>query len=114
MFDEIRKEYINLMNDGKLPYIKCKSCGYVFFYPRDYCPKCDSKDLEIKVSKGEGKVFSITMFQSAKGKIYYGIIELDEGFRMYANIEDDAEIGDKVTVEFTEKDGRKIPIFRRS
>jgi len=112
MFDEIKKEYINLMNNEKLPYIKCKSCGNVFFYPRDYCPKCNSKNLEIKVSKGEGKVFSITKFQGKKGDTYYGIVEMDEGFRIYSNIKNSLEIGDKVIVEFIEENGRKIPIFK--
>ncbi|PVU76918.1 zinc ribbon domain-containing protein [Saccharolobus islandicus] len=33
------------MKKEKLPYIKCKSCGYVFLYPRDFCAKCNSSSI---------------------------------------------------------------------
>jgi uncharacterized OB-fold protein len=113
MFDKIKEEYLKIMNNDKLPYIKCKSCGYTFFYPRDYCPKCNSKDLEIKESVGEGRVFSVTKFQGKKGETLYGIIEMKEGFRMYSNILDNVEIGDEVKVIFINDDGRKIPFFKK-
>jgi uncharacterized OB-fold protein len=113
MFDKIKEKYLSLMEKESLPYIKCKSCGHVFFYPRDFCPRCNSRDLEVKISEGKGKVFSFTKFQGKKGETIYGIVELDEGFRMYTNIFGDVDIGDEVIVTFINDSGRKIPVFKK-
>ncbi|AWR98527.1 Zn-ribbon domain-containing OB-fold protein [Metallosphaera hakonensis] len=78
---------------GKIPYIHC-SCGHNFFYPRDRCPKCHGSSLEVRISSGEGTVFSFTEF----GQGVYAIIEMKEGFRLYANVRGKVKIGDKVRV----------------
>ncbi len=115
MFDEIKKKYLEMFESEKLPYIRCNKCGYVFFYPRDYCPKCGSKDLAVLESKGVGKVFSYTKFVNKDGKeVIYGIVELHEGFRMYTNFLEEVDIGDEVAVKYIIKDGRKIPVFSKN
>ncbi|AEB95284.1 MULTISPECIES: Zn-ribbon domain-containing OB-fold protein [Metallosphaera] len=91
--------------EGKVPYLHCLNCKRNFFYPRDRCPNCHSSSLEVRVSSGKGKVFSVTEFQ---GKVY-AIIEMEEGFRLYANVLDKVEIGEEVIA--VKGDGR--PNFKR-
>ena len=74
---------------------KCDVCGEKFFPQRMVCPKCRSKGRlsEIKYS-GKGKVISYSKIRSPpKGfeeyKPYYvGIIELEEGPRIFSQIVD--------------------------
>jgi uncharacterized OB-fold protein len=69
--------------------------------------------LDIKQSSGLGKIFSFTIIRrkGSEGRCY-AIVELEEGFRIYSNVEGKAEIGDTVHVYFKEKDGSNFPFFR--
>ena len=87
-----------------IPY--CNSCSNLFFYPREVCPNCFSKDLAWKTMSGKGSVYTYThvrqsvhpSFQSENGLIY-ALIELGEG--------QEAEIR-----EIAYKSGMRIKGFR--
>ena len=96
--EEIYSKYDEIVKSGDLPFLQCKKCGHKFFYVRHICPKCSSKDLEVVKSSGIGKVFSWTKIYRKNETFIYGIVELEEGFRIYCNIAEDVEIGDKVKV----------------
>ncbi len=114
MYEEIKKKYMETFEREKLPYIRCNNCSYIFYYPRDYCPKCGSRKLEVLESNGLGKVFSCTRFFNKEGKeIIYGIVELDEGFRIYTNFMSDIDIGDRVKVKFVKVNDKMVPVFER-
>ena len=74
-----------------IPY--CNSCSTLFFYPREVCPNCFSKDLDWKKMSGKGHVYTYThvrqavhpSFQSANGHIY-AIVQLDEGPKIPSGI----------------------------
>ena len=74
-----------------IPY--CNSCSNLFFYPREVCPNCFSKDLTWKKMSGNGRGYSYThvhqsvhpSFQSSHGHIY-AIVELDEGPKIPSGI----------------------------
>ncbi|QGA53645.1 nucleic acid-binding protein [Sulfolobus sp. E5-1-F] len=113
--DEIRELYFKYFNEEKLPFIQCNKCGYRFYYPRVFCPKCHSSDIEVRFSKGHGKIFAMTKIYRKDGShVVYGIVELEEGFRMYSNIveESQADIGKRVELIFKEINGKKYPLFR--
>lgn len=94
---EIYSKYEEALTKGNIPYIKCKDCGYTFFYPRHLCPKCNSSNLIILISSGKGKVYSWTKIYRKNEVIgIYGIVELNEGFRVYCNFKSDVEIYDEV------------------
>ncbi|BBL47002.1 Zn-ribbon domain-containing OB-fold protein [Metallosphaera sedula] len=78
--------------EGKIPYLHCLDCGHNFFYPRDRCPKCHRGKLESRLSSGRGVIFSYTEFQGG----VYAIVEMEEGFRLYANVREKVRIGDRV------------------
>ncbi|QXJ34774.1 Zn-ribbon domain-containing OB-fold protein [Saccharolobus shibatae] len=113
--DEIRESYFKYFNEEKLPFIQCKNCGHRFYYPRAFCPKCGSSDVEVRFSKGQGKIFAMTKIYRKDGSyVVYGIVELDEGFRMYSNIIEgnQADIAKRVEVIFKEINGKKYPLFK--
>jgi len=72
----------------------CKSCGEKYFPPRKICIKCGSKELELYDLPEKGKVISWTVvrYPSEEFKEYapyiLGLIELDDGVRIVAQIAD--------------------------
>jgi len=96
--EEIYSKYDEIVKSGGLPFLECKKCKYKLFYARHICPKCGSKDLEVSNSNGIGTVFSWTKVYRKNDSFIYGIVELEEGFRVYCNITEDVQIGDKVKV----------------
>jgi uncharacterized OB-fold protein len=108
--EEIKAKYYESFNSEKLPFLLCKKCGHKFYYPRTRCPKCFSEDLEIMISKGFGKIYTMTRFPRLEGSPVFGIIEMDEGFKLYTNILGrNPDVGVKVRIIFLEKNGRKYP-----
>ncbi|QIW23826.1 nucleic acid-binding protein [Sulfolobus sp. S-194] len=110
--DEIYAKYDKIIReDSSLPYIKCNNCNSTFFYPRHFCPKCGSNNIEVMRSSGIGKVFSWTKIYRKGDKWIYGIVELEEGFKVYCNFTEDIKIGDKVKVKVVPKDDRYYSII---
>jgi uncharacterized OB-fold protein len=97
ILDEIYNEYNTLYKNSILPYIKCKKCGYKFYYPRNICPECGSDDLKIEKSSGTGEIYSYTLINNNA----WSIISMDDGFRLYININGkNPEIGKKIKIIF--------------
>ncbi|MEM0074805.1 MAG: zinc ribbon domain-containing protein [Nitrososphaerota archaeon] len=110
---EIVDFYYMSFDKGSLPYICCEACGNKFYYPRSLCPKCHSKQLRLCTSTGKGVIFSYTRINRKEGQLIYAIIEMNEGFRMYSNVEGkNVDIGNEVQVYFSEARGRNYPFFR--
>jgi uncharacterized OB-fold protein len=72
-----------------------------------------SKSIALGKSIGRGKVFAVTRVRRRSGeKVAYGIVQLQEGFRIYCNLDEDqaeAQIGDPVLIVFKAIDGKKYP-----
>lgn len=103
--EEIYAKYDEIIRkDSSLPYVKCKDCNYTFFYARHFCPKCGSRNIEVLKSSGIGKVFSWTKIYRKGETWIYGIVELEEGFKVYCNFTEDVKIGDKVKVKVIRND----------
>ena len=108
---------------GHLEAQRCVSCGHLRFPPAPICPECLSPEARWERLSGRGSVLSYVVFQRAYNKgwtdrVPYNVslIELDEGVRMFSNVEGDApdavEVGMPVEVEFIERDGAIVPVFR--
>jgi benzoylsuccinyl-CoA thiolase BbsA subunit len=73
---------------GQLIGFKCKSCGNILPPLTVTCPVCYSNDLEIRPLSGKGKLYSYTVncmdSRALKAPFPSGLIELNEGFRIYA------------------------------
>jgi uncharacterized OB-fold protein len=94
--------YLAHLEAGELAYQVCTDDGSVVFFPRVLCPKTGSTNLEWRVSKGIGTVYSTTvMHYRGESPINLALIDLDEGFRLMSRVEDiapaDVRIGMRVT-----------------
>ncbi len=108
--------------DHELKYQVCDDCGGVVWHPRRHCTHCTSLSLSWKTSKGEGTVYTYSIvrqnyYPAFRERIPYVVawIDLDEGFRMLSNVVGvDAEsvsVGQRVRVEWEDKDGLSLPMF---
>ena len=74
-----------------IPY--CRSCERSYWYPRDFCPHCGSRDVEWRRSAGKGRVHAFAIQYRAfhpgwGGEVPYvtALIDLDEGVRIFSNL----------------------------
>lgn len=113
--------------DGELRYQFCEACAKPNFTPTAHCQSCGAGDLEWRVSKGEGSVYTYSVVRQNRipgfnelGAYALAYVDLDEGFRMLTNIvgtkDPTTEIscGQRVRVEFEEQDSGEypVPVFR--
>jgi uncharacterized OB-fold protein len=109
---------------GRFLVKHCNACGRDHFYPRPFCPKCWSPDVEWKQAAGRGTVYTYSVVHvndlppfSERVPYVAAIVELDEGPRVMTNIEgvpfDELQVGQPVEVDFKPiSDEITIPIFR--
>lgn len=107
--------------EHRLTYQVCRACGQVVFHPRRHCTCCTSGDLEWRDSAGAGTVYTFTVIRQHghpffRARIPYlvGLIDLDEGFRMMAEIAADPEtlqVNQRVTVTWEDHADLSVPIF---
>lgn len=100
----------------------CKACGKPHFYPRSACPYCWGEEYEWRPAAGTGTVHTFTIVRSNPPSAFrprlpftIAIIDLHEGVRLMSNILSDPvtlKIGDRVKVEFVERDNQMLPLFR--
>lgn len=108
----------------RLTYQVCGQCGQVVFYPRRHCTGCvpgAGGALELRDSAGRGTVYSFTVirqnphpFFSARLPYVVGLIDLDEGFRMVAEIDAPPEavhVDQRVSVTWEDHPGLSVPLF---
>jgi uncharacterized OB-fold protein len=120
--------------EHKLMLQRCLDCdGHpAYFYPRPFCPRCLSSNVEWFEASGRGKLHTyVIAHRGAQGfddVVPYAIavIELEEGPRMMSNIVGveatpenlPADLPVEVTWEDVEHDGRSgkrrvsLPLFR--
>jgi uncharacterized OB-fold protein len=107
--------------EHRLTYQVCRACGQVVFHPRRHCTCCTSGDLEWRDSAGAGTVYTFTVIRQHghpffRARIPYvvGLIDLDEGFRMLAEIAADLQalqVNQRVTVTWEDHADLSVPIF---
>lgn len=94
----------------RLEATKCITCGNINFPPRLVCPECRGKKFETVALNDEGKLLTFTVVRVASEKFSketpyaVGIIELNDGVRVTAQITDvdveELQIGQKVKLIF--------------
>jgi uncharacterized OB-fold protein len=108
--------YIAHLERGELAYQFSPSTGGAVFYPRVIAPRTGKADLEWRVSKGLGTVYSTTVVHPQQGEPYnVALIDVDEGFRMMSRVEDVAQVRIGMRVKFrthkAEGDEAPYPVF---
>ena len=72
-----------------LPY--CTQCQQLFFYPRPFCPRCFSWEIEWRQASGRGTLYTYSIQYRAQAPGFQppyvtAIVQLDEGPRMLTNL----------------------------
>lgn len=108
--------------EHKLLIQRCTACGALRHPPGPMCPSCQSLDWEAVEASGRGTLYSFVVnhypqVPSFDYPLPVGLIELEEGVRIVADLTDvdpaDVEIGMAVEVVFTEHDpDLTLPQFR--
>jgi uncharacterized protein len=103
--------------EGRFVVPRCTACGRFHWYPRPFCPHCDSDAVEWQDASGRGTVYSYTVMRRAKPVYVIAYVRLAEGATMMTNIVDcppsDLRIGMDVEVVFHEAPGGVlVPMFR--
>ena len=120
--------YWQKCKEGELWLRHCNACGSAYFYPRDICPECFSRDTDWVQSSGRGIVHTFAIVHRGptppfrdRSPYVPAIVELEEGARMPTNlVEVEADpavirVGMAVEVVFEElSDAISLPKFRPS
>ena len=121
---DLTHPYWDAAAKGELHVQRCGACGHWQFYPRPFCLKCESGDMQWQRASGLGKVYTYTVnhrapnpFMKARLPYVVAMVELDEGPRLMANVLDaqsgDMAIGKRVEVVFERvSDDMALPQFR--
>ena len=72
-----------------LPY--CKQCEQFFFYPRPFCPRCFSWEIEWRRASGRGTLYTYAIQYRAyvpgfEPPYVTAIVQLEEGPRLMTNL----------------------------
>jgi hypothetical protein len=109
--------------DRQLTYQICRNCAGTVFYPRRHCTHCTSGELEIRKSAGRGSIYSFTVIRRS-GHPYFrtrtpyvvALIDLDEGFRMLAEVLSDGSgpvaVDQHVRLDWESYEELNVPVFR--
>ena len=106
--------YLEHCAKGELAYQVCTDDGEPVFYPRAVAPGTGSTNLEWRVSKGLGTVYTTTVVhQKGEPPLNVAMIDLDEGFRMMSRVEGidpvQVRIGMRVKVNIHPGDEKQPP-----
>ncbi|MCW5576799.1 MAG: OB-fold domain-containing protein [Burkholderiales bacterium] len=106
--------YVEHLKKGELAYQVCKDDNKPFFYPRAVAPETGSGNLEWKVSKGLGTVYTTTVVHyKGETPLNVAMIDMDEGFRLMSRVEDidpmQVKIGMRVKFRTHPGDEKTLP-----
>ena len=122
--------YEQFLNEEKLMGSKCQKCGALYAPPRPICIKCYGTEMEWVEMKGKGKLAAFTCIAvgppfmieegyDRKHPYVSGVVELEEGTKVDARIEEidggkpeTIKIGTPLTVKFLHRgEGENLKTF---
>ncbi|HIQ29151.1 MAG TPA: Zn-ribbon domain-containing OB-fold protein [Candidatus Caldiarchaeum subterraneum] len=115
--------YENL-SKNQLTTTRCKKCGSLLWPPRDFCPKCMSREVEVTRLSGIGEIVSFTEIidgapagMESEQPYLLAIIMLEEGMKLLARVVgakyDELSIGMKVELTIRKlHDGGIVMAFK--
>ena len=96
--------------EGRLVVQRCAECGYLRWPPGPLCPQCQTVGGDWADVRPAGALYSYATYQRALGRAFaddvpytVGLIELDDGPRMYGRLIGDheaARVGMRVQAVF--------------
>jgi uncharacterized OB-fold protein len=103
-----------------LSYQRCRACRTIWYFRRDFCPRCGAAGIKTLEASGRGTVYAATTVNRAPSEALRAlapyrilIVDAEEGFRLMAQGEHDLSIGDTVSARFEKFGPLLIPFFER-
>ncbi|WP_167670709.1 Zn-ribbon domain-containing OB-fold protein [Allopusillimonas ginsengisoli] len=86
--------YFGFLRSGIWNIQQCQTCNRWIFYPREYCPHCQSPELRWRAPTGLGTVYSMSRVfaRDGKGPLVL-LVDLDEGVRIMGGAAEDNNEG---------------------
>lgn len=97
LIDDLTRPFWTAAREGRFVMQKCGKCGTVNFHPKPWCIECGCRELEWADVEPTGTIYSFTVshtvamnFVGWKDElpVLLGLIDLDDGGRMYAQVTD--------------------------
>lgn len=84
------QEFWDGLKRHELRVQRCSDCTQYYFYPRPFCPRCHSQNVEWQTCSGKGKLHTYVIAHRGhpafEAPYVIAMVELDEGARMMTNI----------------------------
>ncbi|MAB13406.1 Zn-ribbon domain-containing OB-fold protein [Parvibaculum sp.] len=79
--------------DGEIRLQRCKTCNHTYFPPRDFCPACSAREVEVVKASGKATLYSYVINHRPRPDFgeephSIAVVQLEEGPRMMTNIVD--------------------------
>ena len=110
-----------LQGEPAISYQRCPTCDNLWYFRRDFCPRCGHKKPAIYQASGRGTVEAVTVVVRAPSAELqrfapYGLVlvKAEEGFRMMGRGEPSLAIGDPVVAQFVLFNRQLTPYFERA
>ena len=92
---EMTKPFWEAAKRHELGMPRCHTCGHYFFYPRQECPECLSRDWEYEKVSGKAHLYTFNINHSPANPNFrndvpfvYAVVQLEEGPQMISNVVD--------------------------
>ena len=109
---------------GELRVQRCRACAEHYFYPRPFCPRCGSADVEWVAVSGRARLHSYVINHRPApgfeddGPYAIAVVALEEGPRLMTNIvgientPENLVLDMALEVAFQERGDLCVPVFR--
>ncbi len=83
---------------------KCNACNKAYFYPRDFCPKCHSRDVSWVQSSGKGTLYAFSIVHRSpppfrqRCPYVVALVEVEDGTRIPTNLVMDDPTPEKIKI----------------
>lgn len=107
----------NCTQQGRFLLPRCTDCGRHHWYPRTFCPLCQSASVQWQVASGRARVHACSSLLRDTARTVLAFVELDEGPLMLTHLIGreltEWRIGDALQVAFRPlESGLHLPVFR--
>jgi uncharacterized OB-fold protein len=104
-----------------ITYQRCPTCEAIWYFRRDFCPRCGGREPSVRQASGRGTVHAVSLVHRAPTealRVYapylVALIDADEGFRLMAHGDPSLRIADRVHARFRTFGDELIPYFEKS
>ena len=92
---EMTAPYWKALDEGRLTFQRCRSCGHAWLPARSECPRCLARDAPWETALGNARLISWVVYHHAYHEFFatrlpyiVAVVELAEGPRLISNVVD--------------------------